>query len=235
MYRRRLAGSIPVVRTSSPAGVGDLYRRRLAGFSGRGLAPAIILRDTHQCCPVPKDRLALALRAICFSQKDGTLHQKQQKRAVLREEHKQSGLRRDLLEAKRYSVSKFTEEELEYLRTQRLGRLATVNERGEPQIAPVGFRYNAEFDTIDIGGLNNGASQKFRNVARNGLAAFVVDDVLPPWQPRCIEIRGHAEALSEGGQAFGPHFSPEIIRLTPKRIISWDASTKRPRSSRTVG
>jgi pyridoxamine 5'-phosphate oxidase family protein len=131
-------------------------------------------------------------------------------------------------------VSKFTEEELEYLRTQRLGRLATVNERGEPQIAPVGFRYNAELDTIDIGGLNNGASQKFRNVARNGLAAFVVDDVLPPWLPRLIEIRGHAEALPEGGNVFGPQYSPEIIRLTPKRIISWDASTKRPYSARNV-
>ena len=131
-------------------------------------------------------------------------------------------------------MSKFTEEELDYLRTQRIGRLATVNERGEPQIAPVGFRYNAELDTIDIGGLNNGATQKFRNVARNGLASFVVDDVLPPWQPRGIEIRGHAEALAEGGQAFGPHFSPEIIRLTPRRIISWDASTRRPHSARNA-
>ena len=81
-------------------------------------------------------------------------------------------------------MSKFTEAELEYLKTQRLGRLATVNERGEPQIAPVGFRYNAELDTIDIGGHNIAETQKFRNGACNGLASFVVDDVLPPWQPR---------------------------------------------------
>jgi pyridoxamine 5'-phosphate oxidase family protein len=131
-------------------------------------------------------------------------------------------------------MSKFLEAELEYLKTQRLGRLATVNERGEPQVTPVGFRYNAELDTIDIGGLNMGETQKFRNVARNGLAALVVDDVLPPWQPRCIEIRGHAEALPDGGQALGPNFSAPLIRLTPKRIISWDASTKRPFSARNV-
>ena len=134
----------------------------------------------------------------------------------------------------RCNLSKFTEAELEYLKTQRLGRLATVNKRGEPQIAPVGFRYNAELDTIDIGGHNIAASQKFRNIARNGLAAFVVDDVQPPFIPRCIEIRGKAEVLSDGGQSIGPGFSPEFIRLTPKRIIFADAVTGRPQSARNV-
>lgn len=49
-------------------------------------------------------------------------------------------------------MSKFTEAELEYLKVQNTGRLATVNKRGEPQNTPVLFRYNAELDTIDIGG-----------------------------------------------------------------------------------
>src|SRR6266852_4544853 len=125
-------------------------------------------------------------------------------------------------------MSKFTDIELEYLKTQRLGRLATMNKHGEPQIAPVTFLYNAELDTIDIGGLQNGESQKFRNVARNGLASFVVDDVLPPFQPRGIEIRGHAEALPDGGQRISPNFSPALIRLTPGRIISWNLTSGDP-------
>ena len=58
-------------------------------------------------------------------------------------------------------MSKFTDIELEYLKTQRLGRLATINKNGEPQIAPVTFFYNAELDTIDIGGLNNGEWNRF--------------------------------------------------------------------------
>ncbi|HYU77083.1 MAG TPA: pyridoxamine 5'-phosphate oxidase family protein [Ktedonobacteraceae bacterium] len=58
-------------------------------------------------------------------------------------------------------MSKFTDVELEYLKTQRLGRLATINKNGEPQIAPVTFFYNAELDTIDIGGLNNGEWNRF--------------------------------------------------------------------------
>ncbi len=101
-------------------------------------------------------------------------------------------------------MSRFTDTELGYLQTQRLGRLATINKNGEPQIAPVTFSYNAELDTIDIGGLNMGETQKYRNVAYNGLASFVVDDVAPPFQPRGIEIRGHAEALPDGGQRISP-------------------------------
>ena len=125
-------------------------------------------------------------------------------------------------------MSKFTDIELEYLQTQRLGRLATVNKNGEPQIAPVTFRYNSELDTIDIGGLNMGETQKYRNVAHNGLASFVVDDVLPPFQPRGVEIRGRAEALLDGGQSISTTFSPSLIRLTPGRIISWNLTSGDP-------
>jgi len=125
-------------------------------------------------------------------------------------------------------MSKFMDIELEYLQTQRFGRLATVNKSGEPQIAPVTFRYNAELDAIDIGGLNMGETQKFRNVARNGLASFVIDDVAPPFQPRGVEIRGHAEALPDGGQGISPTFSPALIRLAPTRIISWNLTSGDP-------
>ena len=129
-------------------------------------------------------------------------------------------------------MSKFTEEELKYLQTQRLGRLATVNERGEPQVAAVGFRYNPELDTIDIGGRDMANTQKFRNIARNGLASFLVDDVLPPWKTRSMEIRGTAQALFEGGQSISPNMSPALIRITPRRIIFWDATNDPPTGSK---
>ena len=129
-------------------------------------------------------------------------------------------------------MSKFTEEELKYLQTQRLGRLATVNERGEPQVAAVGFRYNPELDTIDIGGRDMANTQKFRNIARNGLVSFLVDDVLPPWKTRSMEIRGTAQALSEGGQSISPNMSPALIRIAPRRIIFWDATNDPPTGSK---
>ena len=132
-------------------------------------------------------------------------------------------------------MSLFSDAELQYLQTQRLGRLATVNRRGEPQVAAVGFRYNAELDTIDIGGLDMANTQKFRNVARNGWASLLIDDVLPPWKTRSLEIRGHAEALSNGVSVAGyptPTMSPALIRLIPRRIIFWDASVEPPLGSK---
>ena len=118
-------------------------------------------------------------------------------------------------------MSKFTPEEIAYLQSQRLGRLATVSERGEPHVVPVGFRYNPEQDSIDIGGHNIVPTKKYRDAVRYGRVAFVVDDVLPPWKPRMIEVRGTVEGLPEGGKEIVEAFSPEILRITPTRIISF--------------
>jgi pyridoxamine 5'-phosphate oxidase family protein len=123
-------------------------------------------------------------------------------------------------------MSVFTDNELAYLRDQRLGRLATVRSDGSPQIAPVGFHYNAELDVIDIGGRFMSKTRKFRNVMDNPHVSLVIDDVLPPWQPRGVEIRGIAQALPTGGKAvFGAQANyavdEAIIRITPTQIIGW--------------
>jgi pyridoxamine 5'-phosphate oxidase family protein len=75
---------------------------------------------------------------------------------------------------------------------------------------------------ISIYGRGMGNSRKFRNVAANGRAAFVVDDIrsFDPWEVRCLEIRGTAEALSDQ-EPPAPYFSREVIRIHPARIISW--------------
>lgn len=128
-------------------------------------------------------------------------------------------------------MSNFTAKEIEYLQSQRLGRLATVNAQGDPHVVPVAFRYNPELDTIDIGGHNIGPTKKFREAAQQGRVAFVVDDVLPPWQARGIEIRGRAETFPTGGQTVNKDFSPELIRITPARIIGWGIDSDAFRAS----
>jgi pyridoxamine 5'-phosphate oxidase family protein len=123
-------------------------------------------------------------------------------------------------------VSVFTEGELAYLGGERrLARIATVGPDGTPHVAPVGWSHNAELDTIDVGGHEVEATKKYRDVQRSGRAAIVVDDVLPPWRPRGIEVRGRAEAL-EG-----------MIRIHPERIISWGIESEEMgrRHGRTVG
>jgi pyridoxamine 5'-phosphate oxidase family protein len=117
-------------------------------------------------------------------------------------------------------MNSFTTAEIEYLQSQRLGRLATVNQKGDLHVVPVGFRYNPEHDTIDIGGLDIVPSKKYREALRHGRVAFVVDDVLPPWKPRFVEVRGTVQAFPEGGKEIVKDFAPDILRITPTYVVS---------------
>ena len=130
-------------------------------------------------------------------------------------------------------MSVFTPNELEYFAGQRLGRLATVDSAGNPHAVPVGFRYNPHTDTIDIGGLDMRNTAKWRHAAAHPRVAFVVDDVLPPWRPRGIEVRADVELVDEGGKEWGSHFAPELLRLHPVRIIAWGLDPG-DRTGRTV-
>jgi pyridoxamine 5'-phosphate oxidase family protein len=118
-------------------------------------------------------------------------------------------------------MSVFTDAELAYLAEQRLGRIATVGPDGQPHVVPTSFRYNAEHDAIDVGGMRMSQTKKFRDVQRTGRASIVIDDVLPPWQPRMIEIRGTATVLPDGGKAFGEQFEDAIVRIQPTRIVAF--------------
>jgi pyridoxamine 5'-phosphate oxidase family protein len=128
-------------------------------------------------------------------------------------------------------MSVFTASELRYLRGERrLARLATVGRDGTPHVVPTGWAYNAEHDAIDIGGHQLERTKKYRDVARTGRAALVIDDLAStdPWRPRGIEVRGRAEALDR---------PVPLIRLHPERIISWGLEAGAPggRLARSVG
>lgn len=118
-------------------------------------------------------------------------------------------------------MSALSDTELAYLAEgHKLGRLATVDSDGAPHVVPVGWNYNPETDTIDVGGRNFARTRKFRNAAANPKVCFLVDDVLPPWRPRAVQIRGDGEALDT---ATWPDGTPReaIIRITPRKVVSW--------------
>jgi pyridoxamine 5'-phosphate oxidase family protein len=117
-------------------------------------------------------------------------------------------------------MSVFSAAELAYLAERRLGRLATVGPTGLPHVVPLGWAYNPATDTIDITGRDFARTAKFRNARSNPLVALVVDDVLPPWQPRAVMVRGRAEALVE---AVGDDGAPAgaMLRIHPLKIHSW--------------
>jgi len=120
-------------------------------------------------------------------------------------------------------LSVFAPEEIEYLNSQRLGRLATVGPDGQPHVVPLAFRYNPEHDTIDISGHDFAKRKKWRDVQKNRKVALVVDDLasVQPWRPRGIEIRGEAELLQSGGKTVNSGFDDEMFRIKPKRIYTW--------------
>jgi pyridoxamine 5'-phosphate oxidase family protein len=123
-------------------------------------------------------------------------------------------------------MSIFRQAERDYLAGGRqLGRIATVGADGMPHVVPVAWIYNAVRDTIDIGGSDLERSKKFRDVARSGRAAIVIDDLAStePWHPRGIEVRGRGEAIA---------LPTPLIRIHPERIVSWGLESRR--SARSV-
>ena len=120
----------------------------------------------------------------------------------------------------------FKPHEVAYLREGHLGRLATIQPDGTPQVSPVGFTYNEDLQTIDIRGYRMSKSQKYRNIATNDKVALVVDDIASrdPWRVRCLEIRGVAEQATSGDGrtgGSGEAMDPAIIRIRPRRVISF--------------
>ncbi len=122
-------------------------------------------------------------------------------------------------------MSAFTQAELDYLSERRLARVGTVGRNRVPHVTPVGmWSYNAEHDTIDVTGRAFATTKKYRDVTRGGQAAIVIDDLAStdPWRPRGVEVRGHAEALSE---------PQPMIRIHPDRVISWGLQPTAPTSA----
>lgn len=119
----------------------------------------------------------------------------------------------------------FTDPECAYLGFQTLGRLATIGPNG-PQNHPVWYRVNAGTGTIDIGGTDLSATQKYRNVCADPRVSFVVDDtVSEPVVPggdhgRGVEVRGCVEIVHDVPLIDG--FSTEVLRITPRRILGWN-------------
>jgi pyridoxamine 5'-phosphate oxidase family protein len=110
-------------------------------------------------------------------------------------------------------MAAFTDAELTFLRSARLlGRIATVSTDGMPHVTPVGWGLAQDGTSIEVGGRDMEKSKKFRDVASTGRAALVIDEVLPPWRPRGIEIRGRAEVVMD---------PQPLIRIHPERVRSW--------------
>jgi pyridoxamine 5'-phosphate oxidase family protein len=113
----------------------------------------------------------------------------------------------------------FTGEEIAYLQSQRLARLATVAPDGQPDVVPVGYEFDGTH--FYVGGIDPGKTRKFRNVrAGNAKVALVVDDLVSvdPWTSRFLRIYGTVELVEHEGY-FGTAL---YMRITPAISWSWN-------------
>jgi pyridoxamine 5'-phosphate oxidase family protein len=96
----------------------------------------------------------------------------------------------------------FTAAELDFLRSQRIGRFATVGPSGWPHVMPVMYSVSDEgWLDFDVDGV------KLRNIAAEPRAAMVVDAMGPR---RGVSIQGRVDLIG-----------PERARLSPSHKFSW--------------
>jgi pyridoxamine 5'-phosphate oxidase family protein len=115
----------------------------------------------------------------------------------------------------------FSESEVNYLKTQRLARIATVSPKGTPEVSPVGFEFDGKY--FWVGSHSQDIfprTRRYRNIAKgNARVAIVIDDLVSvnPWRPRGIKVSGTAEVMEHKG-IFGVG---RYFRVSPLVSVSW--------------
>jgi pyridoxamine 5'-phosphate oxidase family protein len=120
-------------------------------------------------------------------------------------------------------MSVFSAAEIAYLQSNTMGRLATIGSDGRRHLVPLTYRFNADEDAIDIGGVDFPNTKKWRDMLQNPHVVFLVDDASLAGA-HAIEIRGDAEPPSSSGELINPrfpNFKPEFVRVRPHRVVSW--------------
>lgn len=116
----------------------------------------------------------------------------------------------------------FTDEEITYMRSQPLARLATVADDGQPDVVPVTYEFDGTYFWIGGSGSSVVNTRKFRNVlAGNGKVALVIDDMVSfdPFITRSIRVYGVADGPVERVGMVGPG---TFLRITPTISWSWN-------------
>ena len=112
----------------------------------------------------------------------------------------------------------FTTAEIDYIHSQRLARLATVDSDGQPDAVAVGFDFDGK--AFYIRGRNQTRTRKYKNVqSGQHKVALVLDDLesVSPWKPRGIRIYGVAEIVPHDGYAG----KGDYLRIVPKLSWGW--------------
>src|SRR5919201_7073102 len=126
------------------------------------------------------------------------------------------------LDPEKGAAISFTDEEIAYLRSQPIARVATVSADGQPDVVPLAFEFDGTFFWVGGSGPTVANTRKFRNVrAGNQKVGLVIDDLVSfnPFIARRIRIYGHADQPIERVGIVGPGL---YMRITPTISWSWN-------------
>ena len=116
----------------------------------------------------------------------------------------------------------FSDEEIAYLQSQPVARLATVNADGQPDVVPVAFEFDRPYIWVGGVGPDVANTRKLRNIgAGRTKVSLVVDDLvsMDPFIARALRIYGDAEPPVERVGMVGPGL---YSRITPRVSWSWN-------------
>ena len=116
----------------------------------------------------------------------------------------------------------FSDEEIAYLQSQPIGRMATVNADGQPDVVPVAFELDGPYIWVGGVGPDVANTRKLRNIgAGRTKVSLVVDDLVSfePFIARALRVYGDAEPPVERVGMVGPGL---YSRITP--TVSWSGN-----------
>jgi pyridoxamine 5'-phosphate oxidase family protein len=116
----------------------------------------------------------------------------------------------------------FTEQEVAYLRSQPVARLATIDAEDQPDVVPVSAEFDGTYFWVGGKAPSVLSTRKFRNVqAGRHQVALVFDDLVSfdPFIARGIRVYGHAEGPIERVGMIGPGV---FLRIAPTTSWSWN-------------
>ena len=103
------------------------------------------------------------------------------------------------------SASLFTPEQVRFLASRRVGRLATATADGRPHVVPVCYAFDGAllYTPIDEKPKRVGAGElrRIRNLRENPQVSLVVDDYDEDWSKLAfVIVRGRAEIVERGDE-----------------------------------
>jgi len=136
-----------------------------------------------------------------------------------------------------------TDKEIEFIKSHRVARMATVDGLGRPLVVPICYYFDGGFIYAPIDKKPKRASPKMlrrvRNIIENPNVALVIDEYYEDWTKLCyVIINGRAEIMESGeeyqnslrllSEKYTQYADMKlsglnlpVIKIIPERIISW--------------